>query len=184
MDQQRRSTPRKENRNQQRRALSVQLVEGRDDDLISVLEGVKAGTQQAEVKRLLRLALALPEPTAPISPVDKLRSELQVQIDALRAHPAHNTQTNDEDNNDALRSEIDVLRAQVALLHKTNDELTTWANQAHQDIQVQGEQLHALHIGGYQMTVATIPEPEPQPENLADDATIAKREKNMRRNQW
>ena len=68
MDQQRRSTPRKEKRNQQRRALSVQLVEGRDDDLISVLEGVKAGTQQAEVKRLLRLALALPNRLLPYRP--------------------------------------------------------------------------------------------------------------------
>lgn len=66
-------------RKQRRRALTAQLVEGQDDDLIAWLDRLPAGTRQQTVKNALRFALDLPIPAPPPAP------ELAAVYDELAA---------------------------------------------------------------------------------------------------
>lgn len=66
---------------------TVQLVRGKDDDLIRWLERIPPGGRNAALKNTLRCGLELPTPAPETTSIQRLESELQTMRDAMSRLP-------------------------------------------------------------------------------------------------
>mgnify|MGYP000654546076 FL=1 len=149
---------RDEKRKVKRQAIIAQCKHGEDDDLISWYQSLEKGTRQAEVMRLLRVALDLPQPKQ--SMYEHLSADDIEQLVASRVQKAIE---------DAKVSFFDEVMSKV---DKTFDEM--WGA-------TQREIAIASNALDYSPKSAS--QYEPIPDKVADEI-LEQRRKNMQKDSW